>query len=88
MLTHENVRMPCAHAARVNVSELVFIPDAGWRLHHVAKRAASAHVLATKASEALHGANLNATIRTEGYALEQAAEFICTHGPTGARDLA
>jgi hypothetical protein len=81
-------RAHAVHARARDLRELVSIPDAGWRLHHVAKRAASAHVLATKASEALHGANLNATIRTEGYALEQAAEFICTHGPTGARDLA
>ncbi len=71
------------------MDEIVSIPDARWRLHHVAKKAASAHVLATKANEALGTANLNATIHTEGYAaLEQAAEFLRTQGPTGVRDLA
>ncbi len=80
------------HAVRARARELndiVSIADAGWRLHHVAKKAASAHVLATKANEALRVAGLNATIHTEGYAaLEQAAEFLRTQGPAGARDLA
>lgn len=53
------------------------------------KKAASAHVLATKANEALRVAGPNATIHTEGYAaLEQAAEFLRTQGSTGARDFA
>lgn len=80
------------HAVRARareMDEIVSIPDARWRLHHVAKKAASAHVLATKANEALGTANLKATIHTEGYAaLEQAAEFLRTQGPTGVRDLA
>jgi hypothetical protein len=53
------------------------------------EKAASAHVLATKANEALRVSGLNATIHTEGYAaLEQAAEFLRTRGPAAARDLA
>lgn len=81
-----------AHAVRARareLAELSQIPDPGWRLHHVAKRAASAHVLATKANEILATANLTATLRTEGYAaLEQAAEFLRAHRLAGARDSA
>ena len=81
-----------AHAVRARareLSELAAIPDPGWRLHHVAKRAASAHVLGTKANEVLAAAQLSATIRTQGYAaLEQASEFLRTQGPTSVRDTA
>jgi hypothetical protein len=80
------------HAVRArarDLAELAGIPDAGWRLHHVAKRAASAHVLATKANELLAGAEVPGTVRTEGYAaLEQAAEFLRAQGVAGARDSA
>jgi hypothetical protein len=80
------------HAVRARarqLRELGEIPDPGWRLHDVARNAASAHVLATKANELLLRAELSNRIHTEGYAaLEQAAEFVRTRGPSGARDSA
>lgn len=82
-------RAHAVHARARELGELAAIPDAGWRLHHVAKQAASAHVLATKANEVLEAAQIQARIRIDGYAaLEQAAEFLRTHGPSGVRDSA
>jgi hypothetical protein len=80
------------HAVRARsreLTELAQIPQASWRLHHIAKRAASAHVLATKANETLDSAGLPNRVPTKGYAaLEQAAEFLRAQDPTGARDSA
>lgn len=80
------------HAVRARgreLSELAAIPDPGWRLHHVARRAASAHVLATKANELLANARVPNRVHPEGYAaLEQSAELLRAGGPAGARDSA
>jgi len=81
-----------SHAVRARARELIEladIRDAGWCLHHIAKRAASGHVLATKANEVLTVAGLPPTLKTKGYAaLEQAAEFLRAQGTAGARDSA
>jgi hypothetical protein len=80
------------HAVRARdryLRELAEIPDPGWRLHHVARAAASARVLATKANELLARARVPNRVHPEGYAaLEQAAELLRTRGPAGARDSA
>jgi hypothetical protein len=80
------------HAVRARgraLRELAEIPDAGWRLRHVARGAASAHVLATKANELLARAQVPNRVHPEGYAaLEQAVELLRAGGPAGARDSA
>src|SRR5215211_1438779 len=80
------------HAVRARaraLDEFADIPNTGWRLHHVAKQAASAYVVATKANELLASTELPNRIKTEGYAaLEQVAEFLRSRGPEGARDSA
>jgi hypothetical protein len=80
------------HAVRARgraLRELVEIPDPGWRLHHVARDAASAHVLATKANELLTRARVPNRVHPAGYAaLEQAAELLRAWGAAGARDSA
>jgi hypothetical protein len=80
------------HAVRSRareLHELADIPNGAWRLNHVAKRAASAYVTATKANELLAGTELPNRIKTDGYvALEQVAEFLRTRGPDNVRDTA
>jgi hypothetical protein len=80
------------HAVRARargLEELEEIPHGSWRLHHIAKSAASAFVTASKANELLARSDLPNRIRTEGYAaLEQVAEFLRAQGPQGARDSA
>lgn len=86
-----------AHAVRARareLHELDEIPNATWRLHHLAKRAASACVLAGHANKLLAQTDLPNRIKTDGYeALEQVLDLIETHGPSahgpnGARDSA
>lgn len=80
------------HAVRSRareLSELVEMPSESWRLNHIAKQAASAHVTATKANEVLAQAGLAERVKTEGYAsLEQVAEQLRTRGAEGVRDTA
>lgn len=80
------------HAVRARsrgLEELAEIPNAAWRLNHIAKQAASAYVTATKANEALSTTELPNRIRTDGYAaLEQVTDFLRTRGPSSLRDSA
>jgi hypothetical protein len=80
------------HAVRARaraLQELADIPNADWRLNHIAKQAASAYVIATKANELLETTELPNRIKTDGYAaLEQVAEFLRTRGPGSVRDSA
>lgn len=80
------------HAVRARareLHELADIPNGAWRLNHIAKQAASAYVIATKANELLATTQLPNRIKTDGYfALEQVAEFLRTRGPGKVRDSA
>lgn len=79
------------HAVRARareLDELTEIPSEAWRLNHIARRAASAYVVATKSNELLAAAGLKNRIKTDGYvALEQVAEFLRTSGPGGAEGV-
>lgn len=81
-----------SHAVRSRARELrdlAEIPNEAWRLNHIAKRAASAHVTALKANEVLASAGLPNRIKVDGYeALEQVAELLRTEGVSRARDSA
>ncbi len=80
------------HAVRArarDLRELAEIPNAAWRLNHIAKQAASSYVTATKANEVLATTDLPNRIKTEGYAaLEQVAEILRTRRPSSIRDSA
>lgn len=82
-----------SHAVRARARELqeiADIPNAAWRLNHIAKQAAHGYVTAIKANEVLAQARVSNRIKTEGFeALEQVAEFLRTQGaPSGVRDSA
>lgn len=69
------------------LQELADIPNVPWRLNQVSKQAASAFVTATKANEVLASTELPNRVKTSGYAaLEQVAEFLRAHGPSGIRE--
>lgn len=80
------------HAARArarDLGDLMAIPNQAWRLHHVARQAGGAHVLATKANELAAAAKLSERIPTKGYeSLEQVAEDLRTQSAASARDSA
>jgi hypothetical protein len=78
-----------SHAVRArsrHLQELSAIPNHNWRLHHIAKEAASAFVLATKVNEVLDGGDLPNRVPLEGYvSLEQVAELLRLTGPEEVR---
>lgn len=80
------------HAVRARareLQELADIPNEAWRLNHIAKRAASAYVTATKANELLATTELPNRIKTDGFvSLEQVAEFIRSRGSGEVRHSA
>ena len=80
------------HAARARareLEELSAIPNEAWRLHHIARQAGGAHVLATKANELAAAAGLAERVPVKGYeSLEQVAEDLRTQSAASARDSA
>jgi hypothetical protein len=80
------------HAVRARaraLAELDDIPNPAWKLHHIAKRAASAQVVGQKANEVLGAARVPNRVKLQGYeALERAADFLRNQDPYGARDSA
>ncbi len=80
------------HAVRSRargLAELDQIPNLDWRLHHLAKQAASGYVAATKANELLARSQLPNRLRPESFAaLEQVAEHLRRQGVRDARDSA
>jgi hypothetical protein len=80
------------HAVRSRargLAEIDEIPNLDWRLHHVAKEAASGYVAATKANEVLEKSGLPNRLKPETYAsLEQVADQLRGQGVRDARDSA
>ena len=80
------------HAVRSrarSLAEIDAIPNLDWRLHHVAKEAASGYVAATKANEVLVRAGMPNRVKPESYAsLELVADQLRSQGVRDARDSA